>query len=40
MDTLKFLVSALKNKYNKVVLIRVDDDGALARSSELLSTCN
>ena len=33
LDILKFLVTTLRNQYKKVALIRVDEDGALDRSS-------
>ena len=39
LDTLKFLVTTLRNQDKKVALIRVDEDGALARSSEFMKTC-
>ena len=40
IDTLKFLVTTLRNQDNKVAFIRVYEDGALARSSEFIKTCH
>ena len=39
LDILKFLVTALRNQDNKVAFIRVYEDGALARSSVFMNTC-
>ena len=36
IDILKFLVTTLRNQEKKVAVIRVDEDGALARSSEYM----
>ena len=36
LDILKFLVTTLRNQDNKVAFIRVDEDGALSRSSEFM----
>ena len=36
LDTLKFLVTKLRNQDKKVSFIRVDEDGELARSSEFM----
>ena len=38
-DILKFLVTTLTNKYNKVAFIWVDEDGAPEISSEFMKTC-
>ena len=38
LDILKFLVATLRNQDNKVSFIRVDEDGALARSSGCMKT--
>ena len=40
LDILKFLVTTLRNLDKKVALILVDEDGALARYSELMKTCH
>ena len=40
LDILKFLVTTLRNQDKKVAFIRVDEDGALARSSEFMRTCH
>ena len=40
LDILKFLVTTLRNKDKKVAFIRVDEDGALSRSSEFMKTCH
>ena len=40
LDILKFIVTTLRNKDNKVAFIRVDEDEALARSSEFMTTCH
>ena len=40
LDILKFLVTTLINQDKKVAFIRVDEDGALARSSEYMRTCH
>ena len=40
LDILKFLVTTLRNQDKKVAFIRVDEDGALARSSEYMRTCH
>ena len=40
LDILKSVVTTLSNKDNKVSLIRVDTDGALAGSSEFMGTCH
>ena len=37
LDILKFIVATLINQDNKVAFILVDEDGALARSSEFMS---
>ena len=37
---LKFLVTSLSNWDKKVAFIQVDEDGALARSSEFMETCH
>ena len=39
-DILKLLVTALSNNDKNVVLIRVDEDGALAIYYEFMKTCN
>ena len=39
LDILKFLVTTLRNQDNKVQFIRLDEDGALARTSEFMWTC-
>ena len=38
IDTLKFFVTTIQNQDKKMVFIRVDEDGALARSSEFMGT--
>ena len=38
IEILKFLVTKLRNQDKKVAFIRVDEDGALARYSELMKT--
>ena len=38
LDILKFLVTTLRNQDKKVSFIRVDEDGALDRSSEFMRT--
>ena len=40
LGILKFLVAKLRNQDNKVTFIRVDEYGALARSSEFMKTSN
>ena len=40
LDILTFLVTTLKNQDKKVAFVRVDEDGALARSSEFMKTCH
>ena len=40
LDILKFLVPTLRNHDDKVIFILVDEDGALAISSEFMKTCN
>ena len=40
LDILKLLVTTLRNQDKKVALIRVDEYGALSRSSELMKTCH
>ena len=40
LDILKFLVTTLRNQEHKVAFIRVDEDGALARSSEFMKKCH
>ena len=40
LDNLKFIVTTLRNQDNKVSFIRVDEDGALARSSEFMKKCH
>ena len=40
LDILKFLVTTLINQDKKYSFIRVDEDGALARSSEFMRTCH
>ena len=40
IDILKFLVTTLINQDKKIAFIRVDEDGALARSSEFMRTCH
>ena len=40
LDILKFLVITLRNQDKKVAFIRVDEDGALSRSSEFMRTCH
>ena len=40
LDILKFLVTTLVNQDKKVAFIRVNEDGALARSSEFMRTCH
>ena len=37
---LKFLVTKLRIQNNKFALVQVDEDGALARSSEFMKTCH
>ena len=40
LDILNFLVTTLRNQDKKVAFIIVDEDGALARSSEFMKTCH
>ena len=40
LDILKFLVTTLINQDRKVAFIRVDDDGALEKSTEFMRTCH
>ena len=40
LDILIFLVTTLINKYNKVSFIKIDEYGALERSSEFMKTCH
>ena len=40
LDILQLIVTKLSNQYNKVVFIKVDEDEALARSSEFMKTCH
>ena len=40
LDILKLLVATFRDQDNKVAFIRVDEDGALARSSEFMKTCH
>ena len=40
LDILKFIFATLKNQDKKVSFIRVDENGGLARSSELMKTCH
>ena len=40
LDILKCLVTTLINQDKKVAFIRVDEDGALARSSEFMKKCH
>ena len=40
LDILKLIVTKLRNQDRKVAFIRVDEDGALARSSEFMRTCH
>ena len=40
LDTLKILVTKLRNKDKKVAFIQVDEDGALVRYSEFMRTCH
>ena len=40
LDILKFLVTTLRNQDKKFASIRVDEDGALDRSSEFMRTCH
>ena len=40
LDILKILVATLRNQYDKVAFIRVDEDGLLAISYEFLNTCH
>ena len=40
LDILKLLVTALRNQDIKVVLVRVDEDGKLARYSKCMQTCH
>ena len=40
LDILKFLVTTLSNHDNKLAFIKIDEDGALARSSEFTKTCH
>ena len=40
LDILRFLATKFRNQDNKVEFIRVEKDGALARSSEFMKTCN
>ena len=38
IDILKFIVTTLSNQYKKFSLVRVDEDGEIARSSEFMKT--
>ena len=38
LDILKFIVTTLRNQDKKVAFVRVDEDGALSRSSEFMKT--
>ena len=40
LNTLKFFITILRNQDKKVSFIQVDEDGALARSSEFTRTCH
>ena len=40
LKSLKFPVNTLRNQDNKVAFVQVDEDGALARSSEFMKTCH
>ena len=40
LEILKYIFATLINQDNKVLLIIVDEDGALARSGESLNTCH
>ena len=40
LDVLIFIVTTLRNQDKKVAFILVDEDGALARSSEFMKTCH
>ena len=40
LDILKFIVIKFRNQDRKVAFIRVDEDGALAISSEFMKTCH
>ena len=40
LDILKLVVTTSRNQDKKFALIRVDEDGALARSSEFMRTCH
>ena len=40
LDILIFIFTTLSNQDNKVAFIRVDEDGALARSSEFMDKCH
>ena len=40
LDILKSLIATLRNQDKKVTFIQVDEDGALARSSEFMKTCH
>ena len=40
LDILKLLVTTLRNHDNKFSFIRFDEDGAPARSSQLMNTCH
>ena len=40
LDILKFLVTILRNQDKKFALIQVDEDGSLARSSEIIRICH
>ena len=40
LDILKFLVTSLNNKDNKVAFIQGDEDGSIERSSEFMKTCH
>ena len=40
LEILKFLFNTLSNQYKKVTLVRVDEDGALARYSKFIKTCH
>ena len=40
LNIMNFFVTTLINQYNKVSFIRVDEDGALERSSEFMNICH
>ena len=40
IDILKFLAATLSNQDKKVVFVRVDEYGALARPSEFMNACH